>query len=74
MELARLRALPGVAAAHEQAAAWHKARFAKLITTEEGHRLYSQLLLSAGSATPSSEDAKQMVDWFQKAYRRSLSL
>ncbi len=73
-ELARLRSLPGVAAAHDQAVAWHKARFAELITTEEGHRLYSQLTLAASSKTPTAESAAQMVAWFQKAHRRNLGL
>lgn len=73
-ELAKLRALLGVSAAHDQAVAWHRERFAQLITTEEGHRLFSQLMLSAGSTTPSPESARQMVAWFQAAYRRNLEL
>jgi hypothetical protein len=73
-ELARLKSLAGVSEAHDTAVAWHKERFQNLITTEEGHRLFSQLLLASGSTTPSPESAHQMVDWFQTAYRRSLDL
>ncbi len=71
-ETERLLQIDGMQELHNTAVRWHKERFLDLITTEQGHKLYSQLLLSGSSVTPPAEAAHQLVSWFQTAYRRSL--
>lgn len=63
-EIAALRALPGVAALHDQACAWHKARAAALMRTQEGYRLFCHCLHAAGSAAISSTLARQLYTTF----------
>lgn len=50
VEIAGLKALPGVAERHEAALHWHRARFAELVKTPEGYDLYSDILLARDSA------------------------
>ncbi|NVO23155.1 glycosyltransferase family 2 protein [Donghicola mangrovi] len=71
-ERAKLEAIAGIPEAHQRALAWHRQRFADLVTTEAGHKLYSQLLLAQGSTTPDADTARQLVQWFQTAYKRGL--
>ncbi|GAB1479325.1 hypothetical protein MASR2M74_18860 [Paracoccaceae bacterium] len=63
-EIAALRDLPGVAALHDQACAWHKARAAALMRTQEGYRLFCHCLHAAGSAAISSTLARQLYTTF----------
>lgn len=63
-EIAVLRSLPGVAALHEAACRWHKARAADLMRTAEGYRLFCQCLYSTGSAVLSAAQALQLYGIF----------
>lgn len=49
-ELAALMALPGIAELHRACFAWHQARFAELVATPEGYRLFCDCLHAADSA------------------------
>lgn len=49
-EIAALRALPGVAALDQAALEWHRSRFDALCRTPEAYDLYTDVLLSQGSA------------------------
>ena len=63
-EMAALRDLPGVAALHEQACVWHKARAAALMRTPEGYRLFSHCLHAAGSVVMTGALARQLYAIF----------
>ena len=49
-EIAALLALPGIAALHDGAVDWHRARFSELVATPEAYDLYSDILLARDSA------------------------
>lgn len=51
-ELARLRALPGVAAAEAAGRAWHADRLAEILATPDGAALCGRLVLAADSTPP----------------------
>lgn len=63
-EIANLRALPGVEALHQQACDWHRRRFAALIGTHPGYRLYSDCLHAADSAALTRLQAMQLYAAF----------
>ncbi len=60
-EAARLRALPGVAAAHEAAVAAHRAKIAALLAIRAEAALFSRLALLATSVPPSPEVARRLL-------------
>ena len=70
--LAMLRAVAGVPEAHEHALGWHRQRFSDLLLTEDGHRLFGQLLVSGSSTTPPPEAAMQMARWYQRIHQRAV--
>lgn len=63
-EIAALRALPGVAALHEQAVDWHRARFAALMRQRDSYTLYAQILLARDSAILPSVQAQKVLAMF----------
>ena len=66
-ELARLRALPGLAGAEAEGLAWHGAAFERALDTPEGIKLYGRLLLAAGSTSPGVDLALDLVRRFGQA-------
>jgi hypothetical protein len=68
-EEARLRALPGVAAAHAATVAAHSAKIAALLATPEGATLFSRLALLATSVPPPPEEALRLLRLMQSAGR-----
>lgn len=65
-EMAALQALPGIAALHETACRWHRARFAALVRTEPGYRLYCDCLHAAQSAALPEAVAMRLYGLFQQ--------
>lgn len=65
-EMARLRDLPGVAAAHDRACAWHRARFETLVQSHAGYRLFCDCLHAADSAVFSEQSARQLFAMFAR--------
>ena len=62
VEAARLRAMPGVAAAEAETRAWHAARLREILRTPEGTRLYGHLALAAGSLAPAPALGRSLMD------------
>ena len=60
-ELARLRALPGVATHEAEARAWHAARLEEILATPEGATLAGRLILAGGSHAPDARLGRQLV-------------
>lgn len=65
-EIATLQALPGVADLHAAACSWHRAKFAELVKTEPGYRLYCDCLHAAQSVALPEPVAMQLYGLFQK--------
>lgn len=63
-EIAALKALPGVAALHEQAVEWHRARFAALMRQRGAYALYAQILLAGDSAVLPAAQAQRVLAMF----------
>lgn len=66
-KLAQLRALPRVADLEARALDWHRARFEQVMTQPETVKLFSRLVLSAGSSAPPPSLARDLVRWTQAA-------
>ncbi|RVV98856.1 glycosyltransferase family 2 protein [Mesobaculum littorinae] len=66
-ELARLRALPGVAVAETSSRAWQAACFDDLLRDPAMAKLYGRLLLAAGSTAPGAEAARALVALYRRA-------
>ncbi|WP_112312405.1 glycosyltransferase family 2 protein [Pseudogemmobacter bohemicus] len=64
-EMAALMALPGMAALHEEAVAWHHARFAALIRQPETYRLWTACQHAAGSLALGPARDSQILRQFQ---------
>jgi hypothetical protein len=60
-EAARLRALPGVAAAERACLHWHRAEAARLLATPEGAALAGRLALAGSSRVLGGAEARAMV-------------
>jgi hypothetical protein len=60
-EIARLRALPGVAEAHDAAVAAHRAKIAAILATRDGAALYSRLALLPTSVPPPPDVAQRLL-------------
>ncbi|RMD47581.1 MAG: glycosyltransferase family 2 protein [Alphaproteobacteria bacterium] len=68
-ELARLRALPGVAEAEEAGRAWHRAAFARLMHDPEAVRLYGRLLMVPSAVDPGPEAAAELARLYRAAMK-----
>lgn len=68
--LAELRAVDGVAAAHDAAVAWHRQRFAELVREPEYQALMVDILTAGSSVTVSQELQLQLVRWYQDANKK----
>lgn len=66
-ELARLRALPGVAEAEAASLEWHRAAFRRAMTDPETVKVYGRLLLAAGSHVPDPHTARLLVALYGQA-------
>lgn len=64
-EAAALQALPGIAALHEAACRWHRAKFAELVKTAHGYRLYCDCLHAAQSVPLPESVALRLYGLFQ---------
>ena len=64
--IARLKALPGVAEAHEEALAWHHAAFARIVQSPEGYQLWTSCLQAAGSVALPPRLAREVYERFQR--------
>ncbi|MCB5410190.1 glycosyltransferase family 2 protein [Pseudogemmobacter faecipullorum] len=67
--IARLKALPGVAEAHEAALASHRASFARLVQSPGGYQLWSSCLQAAGSAALPPRLTREVYERFQRVER-----
>lgn len=63
-EINSLRALPGIEDLHQQACDWHSNRFAELLRTHEGYRLYCDCLHAHESAVFSRDLALELYAAF----------
>lgn len=63
--LKNMQDLPQIAALHDSAHAWHRAKFLELLQSESEHKLYGQLRLAANSTEVSPAESDQMVKWYQ---------
>ncbi|WP_375261991.1 glycosyltransferase family 2 protein [Palleronia sp.] len=61
VELARLRALPGVAKVEAESLAWHRRAFQDALMEADTVKLYGRLLLAAGSHAPDARTAQVLV-------------
>ena len=66
-EAARLRDLPGVAAAEAAARDWHRAELGRVLATEEGARLCGRLVLAGGSLAPPARLGRALLDGMARA-------
>jgi hypothetical protein len=65
-EIATLRALPGIEALHQQACAWHRAQFDRIVQTHAGYRLMCDCLHAADSAALDPDLAMQLYAAFAR--------
>ncbi len=68
--LADLRKIAGIAAAHEEAVAWHRARFAELVRQPEEQALLVDILTAGSSQTLPRELQHRLVQWYQEANKK----
>jgi len=66
-EMAKLRALDGVAAAEAACRAWHTARFAELMRDPEELKLYGRLLLAGNSTHLPDPVALELIKRYGQA-------
>ncbi|AUM75243.1 glycosyltransferase family 2 protein [Paracoccus jeotgali] len=64
-EMAALKALPGVAEAHDQTLHWHQHRADRICRSSAGYDLFCKLLLAADSAVPTMQRQRQLLVMFQ---------
>lgn len=65
-EMAALKDLPGVAVLHDGACRWHRAKFAELVKTAAGYRLFSDCLHVAQSLPLPEPTAMRLYAMFQQ--------
>lgn len=65
-EMAALKALPGIAALHDAACDWHRAKFSALVKTSAGYRLFSDCLHAAQSIPLPEAVALRLYGMFQQ--------
>ncbi|WGH78850.1 glycosyltransferase family 2 protein [Jannaschia ovalis] len=67
VELARLRALPGLAGAETASRAWHAARLKAILATPEGATLAGRLVLAGGSHAPDAALGRRLIAMRRRA-------
>lgn len=66
-EVARLRALPGVADAEEAARRWHREALSAILRTSAGARLCGRLVLAAPSRAPQPALGRALLELYARA-------
>jgi len=68
-QLAKLRVIPGMIEAHENAVSWHREKFQTLMLQEPEFQLFSQLLVAGDSAVLPQNTVSKLIKMFQRLER-----